>query len=48
MNEMRHIGNYQVISEIGAGSFGRVYLAQPAVLMNRKVAIKLMNVAYLA
>lgn len=45
---MRHIGNYQVISELGAGSFGRVYLAQHTVLTNRKVAIKLMNVTYLA
>src|SRR5947209_13792063 len=45
-NSMAHentlIGNYCILSELAFGSFGRVYLAQHAVLTNRIVALKLM------
>jgi serine/threonine protein kinase len=39
----KHIGNYQVISEIASGSFGRVYLAQHDLLKKRLVAIKVLH-----
>ena len=37
------IGNYQVISDLGGGAFGRVYKAQHRYFANRIVAIKLMR-----
>ncbi|HEY4384955.1 MAG TPA: serine/threonine-protein kinase, partial [Ktedonobacteraceae bacterium] len=37
------IGNYQIISPIAQGAFGRVYLARHRVLSNRQVALKLMH-----
>lgn len=37
------IGNYRILSEIGQGACGHVYLAQHTVLENRSVALKLMH-----
>jgi len=37
------VGNHCIISELAMGAFGRVYLAQHAVLTNRVVALKLMH-----
>jgi serine/threonine protein kinase len=41
------IGNYEVISELGSGAFGRVFLARHIVLTNRVVAIKLLHSMHL-
>ena len=43
----RQIGNYRIIEEITAGSFGRVYKGLHIYLKNRLVAIKLLHRAYL-
>lgn len=43
----RQIGNYRIIEEIAAGSFGRVYKGLHIYLKNRIVAIKLLHRAYL-
>src|SRR5207247_9428622 len=43
----RQIGNYRIIEEIAAGSFGRVYKGLHIYLKNRLVAIKLLHRAYL-
>jgi serine/threonine protein kinase len=42
-NEDTIIGNYQVLSTIAYGSFGRVYLARHNMLASRTVALKLMH-----
>ncbi|HET8841401.1 MAG TPA: protein kinase, partial [Ktedonobacteraceae bacterium] len=39
----KQIGNYQVVSELSRGGFGRVYLARHALLKERTVAIKLLH-----
>ncbi|MDQ2907419.1 MAG: serine/threonine protein kinase, partial [Chloroflexota bacterium] len=39
----RQIGNYQVVSELSRGGFGRVYQARHALLKERTVAIKLLH-----
>lgn len=41
------IGSYRLISELASGAFGRVYLAQHALLTNRLAAIKLMHISHL-
>ncbi|HEY0756959.1 MAG TPA: serine/threonine-protein kinase [Ktedonobacteraceae bacterium] len=44
MNDEKNvIGNYQIISVIDSGAFGRVYLAHHNVLLKRVVALKLMH-----
>ena len=43
----RQIGNYRIIEEIAAGSFGRVYKGLHIYLKKRIVAIKLLHRAYL-
>src|SRR5579884_429482 len=42
-NEEILVGSYRLLSELGAGAFGRVFLAQHIILSNRFVAIKLMH-----
>jgi serine/threonine protein kinase len=41
------IGSYRLISKIGSGTFGQVYLVQHVILTNRLVAIKLMHANHL-
>ena len=43
----KQIGNYQIVSELNRGGFGRVYLARHALLKERTVAVKLLH-AYLS
>ena len=42
-----HLSHYRVVSRIGAGGMGEVYLAEDARL-NRKVAIKLLPADFAA
>jgi len=45
VNDPRRIGNYDIITELGKGTFGRVYQGKHIVFPDRIVAIKLMRAA---